>query len=228
MKALVVDDDRVLSDLVAFTLRREGFDVAQAFDGEVALRRFGEEKPDIVVLDVNLPKTTPKMDGFTVCRRIREQADTPVILLTVREDEDDIVHGLEVGADDYMLKPFSPRQLVARIQAVLRRYGKVTGPLIRQSGNLSLDTNRREARLGDGPAVSLTALESRLLDYLMLNSGRALSYNDIIDHVWGPGGGDRDMLRQLIRRLRAKIEPDPAQPVYVETIAGVGYGFKRD
>jgi DNA-binding response OmpR family regulator len=117
MKALVVDDDRVLADLVAFTLRREGFEVTQAYDGQAALDRWVEVEPDLLILDVNLPK----VDGFTVCRRVREQADTPIILLTVRGEEDDIVRGLSLGADDYISKPFSPRQLVARAQAILRR-----------------------------------------------------------------------------------------------------------
>ena len=122
MKALIVDDDRVLADVLAFTLRREGFQVIQAYDGEAALERWAEEQPDLIVLDVNMPR----LDGFAVCRRIREQADTPIILLTVRGEEDDIVHGLKLGADDYITKPFSPRQLVARAQAVLRRAGRST------------------------------------------------------------------------------------------------------
>ncbi len=222
MKALVVDDDRVLADLVAFALRRQGFDVIQAHDGEAALRRFAEEGPDLVVLDVNLPR----LDGFSVCRQIRAQTDTPIILLTVRAEEDDLVRGLEWGADDYITKPFSPRQLVARAQAVLRRAGRSPAPAIRQAGAITLDLTRREARLAGGETVTLTPLEARLLDFMMVNAGRVLSIESIIDHVWGPEGGDRDMVRQLVRRLRAKIEPDPAQPIYIETIAGMGYGLK--
>ncbi len=221
MKALVVDDDRVLADLVAFTLRREGFLVVQAYDGEGALRRWQEEQPDLIVLDVNLPR----LDGFAVCERIRQQADTPIILLTVRDDEDDVVRGLQLGADDYVTKPFSPRQLVARAQAVLRRAGKAPTAPVRAVGKLLLDPNRREVCIDQSPPVSLTALESRLLDYLMLNAGHILSTETIIDHVWGPEGGDRDMLRQLVRRLRSKIEPDPAHPVYIETVPGLGYGL---
>lgn len=221
MKALVVDDDRVLADLVAFTLRREGFQVVQAHDGEAALRRWAEEQPDIIVLDVNLPR----LDGFTVCRRIREQADTPIILLTVRGEEDDIVRGLELGADDYIPKPFSPRQLVARAQAVLRRAGKTPAPAIRQVGELTLDPARREVRIGQGDPIPLTPLESRLLDYFMINAGHVLTTQAIIDHVWGPEGGDRDMLRQLVRRLRSKIEPDPTNPIFIETVPGLGYGL---
>ena len=225
MKALIVDDDRVLADLVAFTLRREGFQVIQAYDGETALQLWGTEQPDILVLDVNLPRSVPRLDGFTICRLIREQSDTPIILLTVREDEDDIVYGLKVGADDYILKPFSPRQLVARVHAVLRRAGKTAGPAIRTAGDLTLDPTRREVRIAGGDPLPLTPLESRLLDYLMLNAGQILIFQDLIDHTWGPNGGDRDMLRQLVRRLRAKIEPDPALPTYIETIPGLGYGL---
>jgi DNA-binding response OmpR family regulator len=227
MKALVVDDDRVLADLLAFTLRREGFQVVLAQDGESALQRWAEEQPDIVILDVNLPKAVPALDGFAVCQRIRAVSDTPIILLTVREDEDDIVYGFKAGADDYIHKPFSPRQLVARVGALLRRSSKVTSPASLQSGVLTLDPSRREAGLGHGETVALTALESRLLEYFMLHPGHILSMQDLIDHIWGPGGGDREMLRQLVRRLRAKIEPDPTRPTYIETVSGSGYGLRR-
>jgi DNA-binding response OmpR family regulator len=220
MIALVVDDDRVLADLIAFTLRREGFQVVQAHDGAAALRHWQETRPTIIILDVNLPH----LDGFAVCRTIRQQDDVPIILLTVREEEDDIVRGLEMGADDYVLKPFSPRQLVARVQAVLRRMGRGGQTAARQVGPLTLDINRRELRVGDREPISLTPLENRLLDYLMLNAGHILTVEDIINHVWGAEGGDRDALRQLVRRLRAKIEPDPANPIYIETVAGLGYG----
>jgi len=229
MKALVVDDDRVLADVLAFTLRREGFQVIKAFDGQAALDLWAAEQPDLIVLDVNLPR----LDGFTVCSRIRQQADTPILLLTVRDEEDDIVHGLELGADDYITKPFSPRQLVARAQAVLRRAGKIMAPAVRQAGDLTLDPIRREIQFGQGQPVYLTPLENRLLDYLMLNAGHVLPAEAIIEHVWGVEGGDRDMLRQLIHRLRTKIEhaiqpvtADPASyPVRIETTAGLGYGL---
>jgi len=222
MKALVVDDDRVLADVLAFTLRREGFEVIQAHDGAAALQRWAEELPDLVLLDVNLPK----LDGFTVCQRIREQADTPILLLTVRGEEDDIVHGLKLGADDYVTKPFSPRQLVARANAILRRAGRAAPSTVRQVGELSLDPSRRELRLGTGDAVALTPLEGRLLDYLMLNAGHVLTAEAIIDHVWGVEGGDRDMLRQLVHRLRAKItQACDSDAVYIETVPGLGYGL---
>jgi len=225
MKALVVDDDRVLADVLAFTLRREGFQVIQAYDGEAALRCWSQEQPDLIVLDVNLPK----LDGFAVCRRIRSQADTPIVLLTVRDEEDDIIHGLELGADDYITKPFSPRQLVARVQAVLRRAGKKLAPIIRQAGELTLDPSRREMHLRGGETISLTPLECQLLDYLMLNSGHVLTSEAILNHVWGPQGGDRDMLRQLVHRLRSKLAQARAEgagdPPYIETVPGLGYGL---
>ncbi len=231
MKVLIVDDDRVLADVLAFTMRRAGFQVIQAFDGEAALQRWAEDRPDLIVLDVNLPK----LDGFTVCQRIRERADTPILLLTVRDEEDDIVHGLELGADDYITKPFSPRQLVARGHSVLRRAGKMPAPAIRQVSDLALDPSRREMRIGQGEAISLTPLETRLLDYLMLNAGHVLTNEAIIEHVWGYEGGDRDMLRQLVHRLRSKIaeacrppeadESSPPHPDYIETVPGLGYGL---
>lgn len=238
MKALIVDDDRVLADVLAFTLRREGFQIVQAFDGEAALQRLIEEQPDLILLDVNMPR----LDGFAVCRRIREQADTPIILLTVRGEEDDIVRGLELGADDYITKPFSPRQLVARAQAVMRRSGKAAAPAVRQVGDLCLDPSRRELRIAGGereaqPAgepVALTALESRLLDYFLLNAGHVLTSEAIINHVWGAGGADRDMLRQLVRRLRGKIaqarggDADSPRPPYIETVPGLGYGLTTE
>lgn len=236
MKALIVDDDRVLADVLAFTLRREGYQIFLAFDGEAALRRWSEEQPDIILLDVNLPR----LDGFSVCRRIREQADTPIILLTVRGDEDDIVHGLELGADDYIAKPFSPRQLVARVQAVLRRTARTSASAQRTVGDLVLDPSRRELRIvppGDEKAtspaiVALTPLENRLLDYLMLNAGHVVTADAIIDYVWGVGGADRDMLRQLVHRLRTKImqargdDHEQAQrSPFIETVPGLGYGL---
>jgi DNA-binding response OmpR family regulator len=226
MKALVVDDDILLADLIAFSLRKEGFQVIQAQDGEGALQRWADEKPDIVILDVNLPRTVPSTDGFTVLRRIREKSDTPVILLTVRGEEDDIVHGLKLGADDYIVKPFSPRQFIARVEAVLRRSqrGPEASPL--QAGALELDPERREARIQDGIPIPLTDLENRLLEYMILHAGHILTIQNLIDYVWGPGGGDRVMLRQLVRRLRAKIEPDASQPVFIETVPGKGYGVK--
>lgn len=222
MQVLIVDDDRVLADLVAFTLRHEGFQVQMAYNGEAALQKWDAQQPDLVILDLNLPL----LDGFAVCRHIRQQSDTPIIMLTVREDDDDVVRGLELGADDYITKPFSPRQLVARVQAVMRRAGKGTPTAVSRTDDLVLDQMRREVRLETGLPVSLTPLETRLLAYLMTNVGHVVTTEAIIAHVWGPEGGDRDMVRQLVRRLRAKIEPDPANPTRIETIPGLGYGLR--
>ena len=221
MKVLVVEDDRVLADLIVFTLRREEYQVNLAHDGEAALQQWRDSRPDIIVLDLNLPK----IDGFTVCRRIRAEDDTPIIMLTVRSEEDDIVRGLEWGADDYILKPFSPRQLIARIQSVLRRAGKVHAPAVYRAGELTLDSNRRELRFDHNKTIRLTPLENRLLRYFMMNKEHILTHEAIIGQVWGPEGGDRDMLRQLVRRLRRKIEIDPTQPIYIKNVPGRGYGL---
>jgi DNA-binding response OmpR family regulator len=227
MKVLVVDDDRVLADLVVFTLRRAGYEAVIASDSTSALRRWTEDKPDLIVLDVNLPGKPGLEDGFAICQHIRRASDVPIILLTVRGEEDDIVYGLEVGADDYLLKPFSPRQLVARIQAVMRRAVKA-GPT--QSAKMSvegLDFNPklREVHHKDGTTRSLTPLESVLLESLMLNAGQVLTFDDLISDVWGPGGGSPEMLRQLIKRLRSKIEPDLGKPHYIQNLQGIGYAF---
>jgi DNA-binding response OmpR family regulator len=222
MKILVVDDDRVLADVVAFTLRREGFEVIQAYDGAAGLQRWADDQPDLLILDVNMPK----MDGFEVCRRIRAQANTPIILLTVRGEDDDIVSGLEIGADDYIVKPFSPRQLAARVKAIIRRVGGQTMPLTFQVRDLKFVPGKRQVVLGsEGGPISLTPLENQLLECLAVNAGQVLTFDMIIDHVWGPAGADRDMLRQLVRRLRSKIEPNPSEPTYIQTIPGLGYGL---
>jgi len=231
MKALVVDDDIVLADLVAFSLRREGFEVIQAQNGQAALERWRADSPDIIILDVNLPRTVPALDGFAVLQHIRTESDIPVILLTVRGEEDDIVGGLKLGADDYIVKPFSPRQFIARVQSVLRRSQRGAEKSLLQAGPLLLDIERRTVRISDGLPVNLTDLETRLLEYLMLNRGHILTIQDLISSVWGSGTaamGDRDMLRQLVRRLRIKIEPDPSSPAFIETVPGKGYGLRRD
>jgi DNA-binding response OmpR family regulator len=222
MKMLIVDDDLVLADVVAFTLRRAGFDIVMAHDGQSALDLWQAESPDLIILDLNLPK----LDGLTVCQRIRDQSDTPIIILSVRDEEDDVVRGLELGADDYIVKPFSPRQLVARAQALLRRVGAPptstsSGPLT--VGDLTLDVSRCEVNRHDRPTAHLTRLECRLLEILMLNGDQVLPADTLIDYVWGPEGGDRGMLKQLIYRLRRKIEPDPSNPSYLETVPGIGY-----
>lgn len=221
MKVLVVEDDLALSDVLAFTLRRAGYVVAAAHDGEQALERWESERPDLVVLDLNLPK----LDGMAVCRRIRAVESTPIIILSVRGGDETVVEALEVGADDYVVKPFSPSQLVARVRAVLRRAGKSAAPGLLEAGGLALDRARSEATLPNGQTVRLAPLEARLLETLMVNAGQALPAEALIAAVWGPEGGDRAMLKQLIYRLRAKIEADTGQPAYVETLPGVGYAF---
>jgi DNA-binding response OmpR family regulator len=227
MKALVVDDDRVLADLLAFTLRKEGFQVVQAFDGASALVRWETERPDIVLLDVNLPPKIPSMNGFSICARLRQVTDIPIILLTVRGDEDDIIHGLHVGADDYILKPFSPRQLVARVQAVLRRTGKTPVQAVYQWEDLTFTPSKRELRLEGGQVVVLTTLENRLLESLSLQAGSYVAVDDLIAQVWGPELASRDMLRQLVHRLRNKLEQSSNTPLEIGNLPGLGYGLFR-
>ena len=218
MRALVVDDDRVFADIVAFALRREGFQVVEAFDGLVALQRWIEDQPDLIVLDVNLPK----MDGFTVCQRIRKQADTPIILLTVRDTDEDIIYGLEAGADVYMTKPFSPRQLVARARALLRRSHRPFYPSNGQTDKIYSDYPCVGQAFSSGQ-IFLTPMERRLLECLKTCPGQILTSDTIIYKVWGQTEGDRTQLRQLIHRLRLKLEPDPTHPTYIKTIPGIGY-----
>lgn len=225
MKALVVDDDRILSDLLAFTLRREGFEILLAYDGPGALTAWEEGKPDIIILDINLPKTTPNLNGFTVCELIRAESDTPIILLTVRDEEDDIVRGLKLGADDYVLKPFSPRQLVARVHSVLRRVGKIPVPASRSLGDLSFDLGKREIRFPNQTTVTLTHLENRLLESLSLRENHYVTTDELIAEVWGHGKGNREMLRQLVRRLRVKLEQGPSQTTTISNLPGLGYGL---
>ena len=225
MKALVVDDDRALADVVAFTLRREGFEVIQAHDGLSALDRWDSEHPDLLILDLNLPK----LGGLDVCQRIRKKDDTPILILSVRGDEEDIVEGLKKGADDYIVKPFSPRQMVARAQAVLRRSKNSTiTPEKIPAGRLLLDTSRSEVYIDDKLISKLTKLELRLLEVLIINQGYVVVIDSLLENVWGYAGGDRSMLKQMIYRLRKKIEPDPSSPVIIETITGIGYCLNLD
>ena len=221
MKALVVDDDLALADVVSFTLRRAGFEVIVAHDGQAALDRWQAENPDIIILDLNMPK----LDGLQVCQRVRAQAETPIIILSVRGDEDDIVRGLQIGADDYIVKPFSPRQLVARTEAVMRRASdrQQSAPAPMKVKDLILDSNRCEVQVGNRQPQRLTKLECKLLETLMINRGQVLTIDMLIDDVWGPVGGDRSMLKQLVYRLRRKIEIDPSRPVYIATVQGIGY-----
>lgn len=221
-KILVVEPDRVMAEVVTFTLQRAAFEVIQAHDGKRALERWALDKPHLIILEANLPT----VDGFTVCKTIRqsESSQLGLIFLTARSEEDDIVRGLQ-WADDYICKPFSPRLLLARAEAVLRRVRTTVPQTSRQVGHLLLDLSRRQVCTGGSPKA-LTRLECRLLDYLMLNVGHILRTDALIDYVWEAEGADRDMLRQLIHRLRSKIEPEPTKPIYIETIAGLGYGLK--
>ena len=171
------------------------------------------------MLDLNLPK----LSGLEVCRRIRAIDKTPIIILSVRGGDEDVVKGLKLGADDYVVKPFSPGQLVARIRAVLRRAGTEMTPSILEVQGFALDRERNELQRSDLPPIRLTPLEARLLEALMLNAGRVLTSERLIAAVWGIDGGDRAMLKQLIYRLRAKF--DELQPLPIETVPGIGYAF---
>jgi DNA-binding response OmpR family regulator len=217
MKVLVIDGDRVMADVVAYALQRQGYEVFQAHDGISALERWADVRPDLLILDVNLPR----LDGFSVCRRIRKESDTPIIFLSVRCDDADVVQGLELGADAYLGKPFSPRQLVARTQAVLRRAFPPAAPVEWDRG-VQLP-GYRAFYLEQGKALHLTPLEGRLFELLFNNPGEVQSYEAIMQHVWGSRRGDRDMLRQLVHRLRNKIETDPANRSRIMTIPGRGY-----
>ncbi len=218
-RILVVEDDLALADVLAFTLRRAGFEVDLAHDGRTALALFLKEKPDLIVLDW----TIPNMDGLEVCTRVRTESNTPIIMLTVRNADEDVIAALDAGADEYVTKPFSLRQLIARIRSLLRRtIGEPQGML--NAGPLSLDVERREARWGDErPPIHLTRLEMRLLMALLQNADRVMTTESLITRVWGPEGATHEMLKQLIYRLRNKIEPEPGAPTLIETIPHVGY-----
>lgn len=218
MKILVVEDDLSLSDVIAFTLRRAGFEILTAYDGLAALTTWEEQHPTLLVLDLNLPK----LDGLDVCRRVRLVDKTPIIMLSARSGDEAVVKGLELGADDYIVKPFSPSQLVARVRAVLRRAGIAETPSILNAATLTLDRARHEVQRPAGAATRLTQLEVRLLEALMLNVGQVLTSEQLIAAVWGAEGGDRTMLKQLVYRLRTKLEGTD-QPALIETIPNVGY-----
>lgn len=224
MKVLLVDDDVSLAEVTAFALRRAGFLVIMAYDGEQALRLWAEEQPDLIILDIQLPGK----DGLTVCRELRAMSNVPIIMLTVRDSDDDIVHGLEIGADDYITKPFSPKQLVARAQAVIRRSStalpqSATQPIRLVAGELELDMMQQTVHTPHG-LVRLSQLEFRLLHYLFVNQGQIVPTDAIMLHVWGYAGpGDRALLKQLMYRLRQKIEHPHATQQYIKTIPGLGY-----
>ena len=229
MAVLLVDDDRDLVDVLTYILRREGYEITAAFDGEQGWARFQSDGPELVILDANMPG----LDGFEVCKRIREVSKTPVIMLTARTDETDVVQALGLGADDYITKPFSPRQLVARVKAVLRRAQQFsptatgTGEELR-AGDLMLDLRTRSLKRGD-EEIRLTPLEYKILHYLMVNRGRVLTNSAIVEHVWGfPGAGNEDLVKVHVHRLRQKLELDPQNPGYVRTVPGVGYMLRDE
>lgn len=225
MAVLLIDDDRDLVDVLTYILRREGYETVVAFDGEQGWALFQSEHPDLVVLDANMPG----FDGMEVCRRIRDVSAVPVIMLTARTDEADIVRALGLGADDYVTKPFSPRQLVARVKAVIRRsqsaaasVGIGTGEQLR-AGNLTLDLSSRTLSRGDRE-IHLTPLEFKILRYLLVNRGRVLTNTAIVEQVWGyAGAGNEDLVKVHVHRLRQKLEDDPQNPQFVKTVPGVGY-----
>lgn len=224
MRILVADDDVELLGLVAFALRQAGFQVLEAADGEAALEVFRIERPDLVILDVNMPRRS----GFEVLRTLRETSDVPVMMLTVRSSEEDQVKGLDLGADDYLGKPFSPRTLLARVRALLRRRG-ADRPGTLRAGHLAVDAATQSVAVGGGGPVHLTGLEMRLLQFLLANAGRPVPFDEASRHIWGVRGvGDRSLLKQLVHRLRAKIEPADGDPRYLRTVAGVGYLLAPD
>ena len=224
MKILVADDDRDLLELVAFSLAQSGFLMLKAQDGENALRIFTAEAPDLLILDINMPGLT----GFEVCEAVRRKSRVPVMMLTVRGEEEDLVRALELGADDYLNKPFSPRTLLARVKALLRRAGiESSGPV--NAGRLSLDVLEHTLKFGTQPGVRLTKLELRLLQLLLANAGHTVSSDRLLAHVWGHrGAGDRQLLKQLVHRVRQKIERDPANPEILETVPVAGYRLRVD
>ncbi len=223
---LVVDDEKTLVKALSFSLEKEGFQVEHAYDGEEALQKVFELKPDIVVLDLMLPE----VDGFEVCRQIRKKLEVPIIMLTARSEDIDKVLGLELGADDYMTKPFNSRELVARIKAILRRStvrDEEAKKLI-QIGDLQVDLLQHRARVGD-QEISLTSKEFALLSFLASNAGNVYSREKLLEQVWGYDYyGDVRTVDVHIRHLREKIEKDPGNPELIITVWGTGYKVRED
>ncbi|MFD0343408.1 response regulator transcription factor [Streptomyces sp. NPDC127117] len=218
---LVVDDDPTVAEVVTEYLARAGYEVARAADGPAALERYAARRPDLAVLDLMLPG----MDGFEVCRRMRAHGPVPVIMLTARGDEDDRILGLETGADDYVTKPFSPRELVLRVDSVLRRARAAT-PTGRsellQGAGLVLDPAARRATW-EGRVLALTLREFDLLAFLLRHPGRVFTREELMRGVWGWDFGDLSTVTVHVRRLRGKVEADPARPELIRTVWGVGY-----
>jgi two-component system response regulator RegX3 len=222
-RILIVEDEDSFSDALSFMLRREGYEVFIAADGNSAIAEFDKHGPDLVLLDLMLPG----MSGTEVCRIIRGKSTVPVIMLTAKDGEVDKVVGLELGADDYVTKPFSSRELLARVRAVLRRHGEqeeLLPPTI-EAGSVRIDIERHVVSVR-GEHVSMPLKEFDLLEFLVRNSGRVLTRDQLIDRVWGADYvGDTKTLDVHIKRLRGKIEIDPANPVHIHTVRGLGYKF---
>jgi DNA-binding response OmpR family regulator len=220
VKILVADDDLDLLGLVAYSLSQAGYLVVKASDGRGALSTFEAESPDLVILDINMPGAS----GFEVCTAIRASGDVPVMMLTVRGEEQDLVKALDLGADDYLTKPFSPKTLLARVKALLRRAGAERGHAPLTAGRVRLDVENYTVCIGAGEPISLTKLELRLLQMLLAQAGRTVSSDRLLVQVWGHrGSGDRQLLKQLVHRLRQKIEANPAVPQLLQTAAPSGY-----
>ena len=222
-RVLVVEDEESFSDALSYMLRREGFDAVVARSGPEALTEFDRSGADIVLLDLMLPG----LPGTEVCRTLRSRSNVPIIMLTAKDGEIDKVVGLELGADDYVTKPYSARELVARIRAVLRRRGDAVEPPptegVLEAGRVRMDVERHVVAV-DGEPVSLPLKEFDLLEYLLRNAGRVLTRGQLIDRVWGSDYvGDTKTLDVHVKRLRAKVEPDPANPTLLLTVRGLGY-----
>ena len=224
-RVLVVEDEESFSDALSFMLRREGFEVAVAATGPEALTEFDRNGADLVLLDLMLPG----LSGTEVCRKIRQTSNVPVIMLTARDSEIDKVVGLELGADDYVTKPFSSRELVARMRAVLRRRAPEevdVNPGVLEAGPVRMDVERHVVTVGGGQ-VQLPLKEFELLEMFLRNAGRVLTRGQLIDRVWGADYvGDTKTLDVHVKRLRAKIEPEPAEPRYLVTVRGLGYKYE--
>jgi DNA-binding response OmpR family regulator len=220
-KILVVDDDQKIVEVVKLYLERDRFQVFTAYDGLQALELARQKQPDLIILDVMLPK----IDGLDVLRLLTAESATPIIMLTARRTEDDKLIGLELGADDYITKPFSPRELVARVRVVLRRLqkGKSSRPELVQLGDLVVDYERREVRR-DGRVLPLTPAEFNLLAFMAQTPGRVSTRQELLDELFGYEAGSLERtIDTHIMNLRRKIEPDPAHPIYVQTVYGQGY-----
>jgi two-component system response regulator RegX3 len=225
-KILVVEDEETLSEAIAFLLGKEGFEVIVAADGPEAIAQFEKNGADLILLDLMLPG----LSGTEVCRQIRTKSSVPIIMLTAKDSEIDKVVGLEIGADDYVTKPYSSRELIARIRAVLRR-GELSDATdegaILEVGPVRMDTDRHVISV-NGEQVAIPLKEFELLEFLMRNPGRVLTRVQLIDRVWGSDYvGDTKTLDVHVKRLRAKIEKDPANPEYIQTVRGMGYKMER-